>query len=282
MKRLILLAALLLSPAAATASTCCAYSYVLTNGQTADANQVMSNFNSILNCANNFLAPSSALVGLAPLASPNFTGVPTTTTATAGDASSQVASDSFVSTAVSNALATAAATYAPLASPVLTGTPTAPTAAPATSTTQIATTAFVGAAVAAAAPPTATTSVNGLTTLATGAQVVTGTDTTHAVTPASLTSAQSLAANGYTQLPGGLYIEWGTSSSVSANSSTGGGVAFPHACASAVYSVVLTPAQSMGTGGMAYAYTFGQSTSGFTIFNAAPNAGGFYWQAICK
>lgn len=50
---------------AASGTTCSAYTYTLTNGTTADANQVMSNFNSILNCANS---------SLAPLSGPNFSG----------------------------------------------------------------------------------------------------------------------------------------------------------------------------------------------------------------
>jgi len=49
----------------AEAATCPSFTYTLTNNTTADANQVMSNFNTLLNCANN---------SLAPLASPNFTG----------------------------------------------------------------------------------------------------------------------------------------------------------------------------------------------------------------
>ena len=49
----------------ASAQTCAAYPYNLTNGTTADATQVMENFNSILSCGNN---------SLAPLAGPRFTG----------------------------------------------------------------------------------------------------------------------------------------------------------------------------------------------------------------
>lgn len=55
----------LLYAGSAHAANCSAYTYTLTNGTTADANQVMSNFNNILNCGNN---------NLAPLASPRFTG----------------------------------------------------------------------------------------------------------------------------------------------------------------------------------------------------------------
>ncbi|HYM33406.1 MAG TPA: hypothetical protein VEU47_19055 [Candidatus Cybelea sp.] len=43
----------------AEAAICAGYPFTLQNGQTADANQVMSNFNNILNCANNSLFPNS-------------------------------------------------------------------------------------------------------------------------------------------------------------------------------------------------------------------------------
>ena len=153
------------------------------------------------------------------------------------------------------------------------------TQAPGTNNLTIATTAFVAAATPAA-PATATTTVNGLTTLATGAQVVAGTDTTHAVTPASLTSQQSLAANGYYTLPGGAIEQWGVSGSISNNGS--GSVTFPLSFPSALYSIVITPTGSAGTGGMAYAYTFAQGVSGFSIFNAGGNAISFYWRAVGK
>ena len=52
MKRLLALLAFLFIATPALASNCPTYPYTLTNGQTADANQVMANFNSILACAN--------------------------------------------------------------------------------------------------------------------------------------------------------------------------------------------------------------------------------------
>lgn len=54
---IISLASLMLALAAtpALASNCSAYPYTLTNGTTADANQVMANFNAALNCMNNNL-----------------------------------------------------------------------------------------------------------------------------------------------------------------------------------------------------------------------------------
>lgn len=63
MKRLIgiVLGALcLLAAAPAFAANCSSYPYTLTNGQIADATQVMANFNSILSCANSNLAHNAA------------------------------------------------------------------------------------------------------------------------------------------------------------------------------------------------------------------------------
>ena len=67
MIRKILALAVMLSffASAAVAQTCSTLPNNLTNGTTADATQVMANFNSILTCAN---------TNLAPLANPHFTG----------------------------------------------------------------------------------------------------------------------------------------------------------------------------------------------------------------
>jgi hypothetical protein len=59
MKKLILAFLLVfMLPVFARAATCPTYPFTLTNGQIADANQVMANFNSILNCANSSLQPT--------------------------------------------------------------------------------------------------------------------------------------------------------------------------------------------------------------------------------
>jgi len=58
------------------AQTCPNYPYALSNGSTADASQVMANFNSIETCANN---------SLAPLANPHVTGSLGVDTTTPGD-----------------------------------------------------------------------------------------------------------------------------------------------------------------------------------------------------
>lgn len=53
MKKILPFFLLLLSATPALAANCSPYPYTLQNGQTADANQVMSNFNNILTCGNN-------------------------------------------------------------------------------------------------------------------------------------------------------------------------------------------------------------------------------------
>ena len=75
--------------------------------------------------------------------SPAFTGVPTAPTASDGVATTQLATTAFVANAVGILNTTVSTTYAPIISPALTGAPTAPTAADITANTQIATAAFV-------------------------------------------------------------------------------------------------------------------------------------------
>jgi hypothetical protein len=43
------------SVGAVSAQTCTSYPYTLTNGQNADASQVMANFNYVANCVNNLV-----------------------------------------------------------------------------------------------------------------------------------------------------------------------------------------------------------------------------------
>jgi hypothetical protein len=114
--------------------------------------------------------------GGALLAGPAFSGTPTAPTAASGDASQQLATTAFVTSAIA-ALSIGVSSFnsrtgavtlttndisaaggAVLASPIFSGQPTAPTASPGTSTTQLSTTAFVMAAIAAA---TGVSSFNG-------------------------------------------------------------------------------------------------------------------------
>ena len=80
---------------------------------------------------------SNDLNAKAPLASPNFTGIPLAPTASAGTNTTQVATTAFVTGGLN--------LKADLAGPTFTGVPAAPTASAGTNTTQLATTAFVQA-----------------------------------------------------------------------------------------------------------------------------------------
>lgn len=82
----------------------------------------------------------------------------TATTQAAGDNTTKVATDAFVTGAVSSYAGTVAATYAPLASPAFTGSPKAVTASAGDSSTTLATTAYADRAAtnAAAAVPAPT------------------------------------------------------------------------------------------------------------------------------
>ena len=105
------------------------------------------------------------LSGLAPKASPTFTGTVSGITAGMvglGNVSNIADADKPVSTLTQSALDL----KAPLASPDLTGVPTAPTALALTNTTQVATTAFVTGAVATAATPDADGATKGKLQLA--------------------------------------------------------------------------------------------------------------------
>ena len=98
-----------------------------------------------------------------------------------------------------------------LVSPALSGTPTAPTAATDTNTTQVATTAFVQSNVAVDASDT----VKGIVELATAAEVKAGTDTSRALTAATL--LRVAVSNGAVASAGdqgsieiaGVIIKWG-------------------------------------------------------------------------
>jgi hypothetical protein len=89
--------------------------------------------------------------GLAPLASPVFTGDPQAPTPATADNDTSIATTAFVK-AQGYATTASLSSYAPLASPALSGNPTAPTPGAGDNDTSIATTAFVQGELAAKAP----------------------------------------------------------------------------------------------------------------------------------
>lgn len=215
----------------------------------------------------------------APLASPAFTGTPTAPTAAQGTSNTQLATTAFVNAEIAADMAANLATVAPLvngsaavgtsgkmaredhvhptdttraplASPAFTGTPTAPTPAAGDNTTKLATTAFVKAAVDSGMAAAATVDVAGIVELATNAEVSAGVDASRAVTPAALKALfsgnQSLASNGYLKLPGGLILQWGYYTRMTASGQRVT-VTFPVAFPNAALSVQMT-ATNMDSG----------------------------------
>lgn len=79
------------------------------------------------------------------LVSPAFTGTPTAPTASAGANTTQIATTSFVTTAIASLDTTVSGTFAPINSPLFTGNPRAPTPSSSDSSVSLATTAFVQA-----------------------------------------------------------------------------------------------------------------------------------------
>jgi Pectate lyase superfamily protein len=168
----------------------------------------------------------------APLASPTFTGSPLSTTPTALDNSTRVATTAYTDSAVgvetiraetaetTNASAistevtratTAELALAPKASPTFTGIPVTPTAAALTNTTQIASTAYADSAVsvektrAQGAESTLTTSVTNETNRATNAESLLAplasphlTSVPTAPTATALTNNTQIATTAYT------------------------------------------------------------------------------------
>lgn len=82
--------------------------------------------------------------------------------------------------------------------------------------------------------PDASTTVKGIVELATAAEAQALTDAVRAVTPSTLKGAlqgsnQSLVANGYQKLPGGLIVQWGTTAATGSDTTITFPLAFPTA-----------------------------------------------------
>lgn len=121
--------------------------------------------------------------------------------------------------------------------------------------------------------PDASTSVKGKVQLATAAEAQALTDALKALSPAGLAAAfgganQSLGANGYQRIAGGLILQWGTTASLAVNSSTP--ITFPIAFPS-VAAICLAGGTVSTVNGSAAQQTAmnvsALSVSGFTVSN---------------
>lgn len=74
---------------------------------------------------------------------------------------------------------------------------------------------------------------------------------------------QSLAANGYQKLPGGLIIQWGTTTTIITNGTLA--VTFPTAFATACYAAMVTQKDALGANEAMGWSASGLSTTGMTI-----------------
>ena len=202
-----------------------------------------------------------------------------------------------------NAIATAVASKADTTSPTFTGTPIAPTATAGNNSTQIATTAYVATAIGTpgtmAAQNANAVAITGGTVAATFTGNLTGNVTgnvtgntsgssgsctgnsatvTDGVYTANFTgSNQSKATQGYQKFPGGLIIQWGTSGTISGDSSIA--VTFPIAFTSAVYAMTATAiVSSPGRDGSVNVQAI--TTSGFNLCNGDGVAQPGSWIAI--
>lgn len=124
-----------------------------------------------------------------------------------------------------------------------------------------------------------TTSSNGFPTSSTHSHKLVTTGL--ALTSDFTGSNQSLAANGYQKLPGGLIIQWGVitgSSPQSVTFSTAGGIAFPTAC----YSLTANVFAASGVSPLDRDVTItALSSTGFTVYYGGSGTA-VYWMAIGK
>jgi hypothetical protein len=99
---------------------------------------------------------------------------------------------------------------------------------------------------------------------------------------------QSLAANGWQKLPGGLIIQWGSTANNVGNNNNSYNVSFPTSFSS-VYSVVIgtytSDGNSAGVGAQTMAQLVSWTNSGFTWFadeleSAGTKSIGIHWVAI--
>ena len=231
-----------------------------------------------------FNAISSAISSKADTASPTFTGTPAAPTATAGTNTTQIATTAFVVAERTEAITLTNKTIS----------------ADSNTLSGIAASSFVvsnssgnidGSASQKAIPSgvvVGTTDTQTLTnkTIALGSNTVSGTkaEFNTAVTDTDIAflndftgSNQSLAANGYQKLPGGLIMQWGKATISGSTATVSFSIAFPTACVS-VQGLVLEAGDESGlvsSLGLASAPTTTQ-----VVFSVNSEFDFIYWTAI--
>jgi hypothetical protein len=234
--------------------------YILNSDSLLSAISKLDHALSSSNTPASYLTISAAQSTYAPLISPNFSGIPTAPTASAGTNNSQIAttnfvSSNFVSTTSAGSLyltvVSAASTYAPIASPTFTGSPTAPTPTTTDNSTKLATTAFVNsfsttlsnqiltnvsgtyltiAAAQSEYAPKVSPNFGGIPTAPTPA---TGNSSTQLATTQfvqnTITSlfGSNLSQNGYQKLSSGLIMQW---TEINGTGPWTYPIAFPNSC----------------------------------------------------
>lgn len=129
----------------------------------------------------------------------------------------------------------------------------------------------------------ASQTTKGIVELSTGAELLAGTSTTHAVTPASLTEGMSLLANGIARAAGGLIYQWGASSGIGGDAQTT--VAFPNSFPTACLCAVATAqgnATSVDNSALIGSFSATSLVLGRTAPSASSTTGVIYWFAVGK
>lgn len=280
-----LAAAMAIAIGHAQAATCNPYPYTLVNGQIADANQVMADFNLVRGCVTNNAASIGANADIHSLS-----GLTTPLSVAQGGTGNNTGAATSLSPGGTISI-TGDLAYT---SPTFTGSNVTGAGTLATVNSNVG--AFQDATItvnakglitAASNTPAATTSTFGPTKLADGTATLTGTSTTLAVTPGSLTSQNNLGATcsnatscQYVTLPGGYVIQSGISGTVTGGSSltVGLGITLGTAC----YSAVITRVVSSGIA-QAQDNVSSCTTSQFVINNnAAGHDSNYYWIVVGK
>jgi hypothetical protein len=125
--------------------------------------------------------------------------------------------------------------------------------------------------------------VPGVVELATAAETLTGTDDTRAITPDGFAGNNSLAADGYYKLPGGLIHQWGSQAATFNQSFVT--ISFPTSFTTACYSVVTQISMSATVSGSIGTVVRSIGTSSFQFAgdnSSDAGSGTVYWQAIGK